>query len=250
MRISIHSTPEELGFEAARCAVQALQQTIAEQGEVVLVLATGSSQLATLSSLVLSKEIEWSRVHLFHLDEYVGLPGNHAASFRKYLIEKFVNKVGRLKTTCFIEGDVLDTHAELRRLNRVMETVTPDVTLLGIGENGHLAFNDPPADFITKEPFLMVKLDEACRLQQVHEGWFSSFAGVPTHAITMSISKIMQSKVIVASVPNQRKALPVKNTLESGVSPDIPASVLQNHPDCTLFLDKGSASLLTMDEVM
>ena len=250
MKISIHSTLQELGFESSGLAVKFLRQAIEDRGEANLILATGSSQFATLSTLVLTKEIEWEKVNFFHLDEYVGLPENHMASFRKYLKEKFTDKVGKLKSACFIEGDVLDVGAELLRLNQIMASNVPDLTLLGIGENGHLAFNDPPADMRTKDAYLMVKLDEACRIQQVNEGWFHNFARVPTHAITMSISKVLQSKVIIASVPGERKAVAVKNAVEGEVSADVPASVLQNHPNCTLFLDIDSASLLTREEVL
>jgi len=180
---------------------------------------------------------------MFHLDEYIGLPVSHKASFRKYLQERFIEKVGSLKAVYLINGEA-NPEQECQRLEKLISQSPVDIALVGIGENGHLAFNDPPADFETSKAYLIVKLDEQCRKQQVNEGWFGSIEEVPMHAISMSVKQIMLSKHIVCTVPGIRKAKAVKNTLERPVWNYYPASILQNHPDCYLFLDNGSASLL------
>jgi glucosamine-6-phosphate deaminase len=180
---------------------------------------------------------------MFHLDEYIGLPITAKASFRKYLKERFIDKVPALKASHLINGEA-DAKAESDRLGKLITEHPIDVALVGIGENGHLAFNDPPADFETDQPYIIVELDEACRKQQLGEGWFDSFEDVPKQAISMSIRQISKSKSIICSVPDSRKALAVKNTLEQPVSNIYPATILQLHPNCTFYLDKSSASLI------
>jgi glucosamine-6-phosphate deaminase len=181
---------------------------------------------------------------MFHLDEYIGLPITHPASFRKYLMERFVSKVPSLSVAHLINGET-NPKEECEHLGKIISENIIDVALVGIGENGHLAFNDPPADFETKEPYIIVKLDEACRKQQLGEGWFNSLDDVPRQAISMSIKQILKSKSIICSVPDQRKALAVKNSLENPVSNLFPATVLQLHSNCAFFLDTSSASLLS-----
>jgi glucosamine-6-phosphate deaminase len=181
---------------------------------------------------------------MFHLDEYINLPVTHPASFRKYLQERFIAKVPELKAAFLINVEA-DAKQECERLGELIAQHPIDVALVGIGENGHLAFNDPPADFQTDQPYLIVELDEACRKQQMGEGWFASIDEVPKKAISMSIKQIMKSKHIICSVPDERKALAVKNTIEQPVSHLYPASILQQHTDCTIYLDKASGAMLS-----
>ncbi len=180
---------------------------------------------------------------MFHLDEYIGLSETHPASFRKYLQERFIAKIQSLKTAYLINGET-NFWQECKRLNKLISQHEIDVALVGIGENGHLAFNDPPADFETEEPYIVVELDEACRKQQMNEGWFKTFDEVPQKAISMSIKQIMKSKNIICSVPDKRKATAIKNCFENKVSNLHPASILQTHKNCVVYLDKNSASLL------
>ncbi len=236
-------TAEELGQVAAKEASAVIQAALQERNEACLIVATGTSQFQLLDALV-EHPIEWSRTVFFHLDEYVGLPEGHPASFRKYLRERIVEKV-RPGEFFFIQGDHPDPLSECARLGALIGGYQPDLALVGIGENGHLAFNDPPADFETAEPYLVVELDEACRRQQLGEGWFSTIEEVPEEAISMSIRQILKAEKIICSVPERRKALAVKNCLEGQVSPQHPASILRRHPNTVLFLDAGSASLLS-----
>lgn len=213
MEIIISSTAEELGKAAGSAAAELIRQAIAEKRTANVILATGTSQFETIKQLILHPEIDWSKVVMFHLDEYIGLPITHPASFRKYIQERFVTKVEPLKEVNLINGEV-DPKEECERLGTLITQYPIDVALVGIGENGHLAFNDPPADFDTEEPYLVVELDESCRKQQLGEGWFKSFDEVPRKAISMSVKQIMKSKNIICSVPDERKAAAVKNTVE------------------------------------
>ncbi len=243
MFITITNDSPEAGLEAGKKAASLIRQAIASKGNATIILATGSSQFDTLNQLSAEEGIDWSKVTMFHLDEYIDLPISHKASFRKYLKERFIEKVAPLKTIHFINGES-NPEEECQRLETLISQSPVDVALVGIGENGHLAFNDPPADFETSKAFLVVKLDEQCRHQQVNEGWFGSIVEVPKQAISMSVRQIMLSEHIVCTVPGARKARALKNTLERPVSNCYPASILQNHPDCYLFLDQASASLL------
>jgi glucosamine-6-phosphate deaminase len=243
MFIRITNDSQEAGIEAGKKAASLIRWAIASKGNATIILATGSSQFETLNQLAKEEGIEWNKVMMFHLDEYIDLPVSHKASFTKYLQERFIEKVPPLNSVNLINGET-DPEQECRRLEGLVLKSPVDVALVGIGENGHLAFNDPPADFETERAYLVVKLDEQCRQQQVNEGWFSSMSEVPSHAISMSVKQIMLSKHIVCTVPGIRKAKAVKNTLEMPVSNYYPASILQNHPDCYLFLDNASASLL------
>jgi len=243
MDIIVSENNSESGEKAGKSAAEKIKKTIAENGQANIILATGSSQFETISNLLKDRAIEWSKVNMFHLDEYIGLSETHQASFRKYLTERFITQVPALMSYTLINGEG-DIDEELKRLSEKISQHPIDVALVGIGENGHLAFNDPPADFETGQAYIVVDLDMACRQQQLGEGWFNSLAEVPQKAISMSIKQIMLSKSIVCSVPDLRKAEAVKNTIKQEVSPLFPASILQNHPDCELYLDVDSASLI------
>ncbi|NLR68935.1 glucosamine-6-phosphate deaminase [Chitinophaga varians] len=242
MKIIRSNNPQELGTTAGQDAAALINQAIREKGQANIILATGTSQFETLQELI-ATDIDWSKVVMFHLDEYIGLPVTHPASFRKYLKERFLQKVGPLKAAYLIDGET-DPNAEIARLSALIQAHPIDVALVGVGENGHLAFNDPPADFTTKAPYLVVDLDQACRQQQANEGWFETAADVPAQAISMSVHQIMLSKHIICSVPGERKATAVKNSLEQPVSNLFPASILQQHPHCTFYLDTAAAALL------
>jgi glucosamine-6-phosphate deaminase len=244
MEIKITNSPVELGQNAGKSGAELIRKAIAQKGFPNIILATGTSQFETLNQLLLEPGIDWSKVTLFHLDEYIGLPITHPASFRKYLKERFISKVPKLKGVNLIDGEA-DPTAECERLSALILAHPIDVAFVGIGENGHLAFNDPPADFETEKPYIVVELDEACRKQQLGEGWFPSLEAVPIKAISMSIKQILKSKAIICSVPDLRKAQAVKDTIENPVSNLFPATALQLHPDCTCFLDTDSASLLS-----
>jgi glucosamine-6-phosphate deaminase len=232
-----------LGAAAAERAARAIREAIAGQGRAHVVAATGASQFEFLDALTASPGIDWPRTVLFHLDEYVGLPASHPASFRRYLRERIVDSV-HPGTFHFIEGDRPDPAAEARRVGDLIRGHSIDVAFVGIGEYGHLAFNDPPADFTTDEPYLVVSLDEACRRQQMGEGWFPRIEDVPQRAISMSIRQILKARRILCVVPDARKATAVRDCLRGEVSPWRPASALQRHPDTTIFLDVDSAALL------
>lgn len=243
MEINIYPDKLEMGAAAAERAADFLNSAITARGSANLILATGASQFEMLAELV-RFSVDWSRVTVFHLDEYIGLPLSHPASFRKYLKERFADRLPTLRHFHYIDGET-DPSAECRRLGKLIQRHPIDVACVGIGENGHLAFNDPPADFETDDPYLVVELDEACRKQQLGEGWFPSLALVPKRAISMSIRQIMRSRAIVCTVPDTRKAVAVRNTVEGPVTPFVPASILQEHPVCRLFLDRPAAALLS-----
>jgi glucosamine-6-phosphate deaminase len=243
MDIRVFDSKAAMGEAAALQAATALREAIAQKGAAYVVAATGASQFEFLERLVVAPGIDWTRTVFFHLDEYVGLPDTHPASFRKYLRERIVDRV-HPGTFHLIEGDAADPAAEARRVGESIARQPIDVAFVGIGENGHLAFNDPPADFETTSPYLVVELDEACRRQQLGEGWFPSLADVPRRAISMSIHQVMASREIVCVVPDQRKAQAVKDCLEGDVTPLHPASILQRHPRATVYLDAPSAALL------
>ena len=244
MELCISPTKVEMAQAAAQKAASYLNGAILARGAANLILATGASQFEMLSHLV-TLEVDWSKVTAFHLDEYIGLPLAHPASFRRYLQERFAGKVPYLSKFHYVNGEAADPHAECQRLGRLLRSLRVDLACIGIGENGHLAFNDPPADFETSEPYIIVDLDEACRRQQVGEGWFPDLASVPRQAISMSIRQIMQSESIVCTVPDERKAEAVRQTVEAEVTNRVPATILQTHPRCWLFLDRPAASLLS-----
>ena len=242
MNIKIFNEKNSLGKAAAVVAAEVLKSCIAAKGQARIIAATGASQFTFMEALTTIPGIDWSKVEMFHLDEYVGLPITHAASFRKYLLERLINRVG-MKNYHLLDGEG-DVAGICERIGELISKSSIDVAFVGIGENGHLAFNDPPADFQTEQPYIVVDLDEACRSQQVGEGWFKNLNEVPKQAISMSIRQIMKAKKILCIVPDLRKALAVKNCLEGSIVSDAPASILQKHPDVTVFLDTESASLL------
>jgi glucosamine-6-phosphate deaminase len=241
MEIVICDSPDVLGRKAAERGGQLIRDTIVTNGEAYIILATGASQFKMLEKLI-QEDIDWKSVHVFHLDEYIGLSETHPASFRKYLKERFADLVNP-GSFFYINGTV-NPHQECLRLGNIIHQHPIDVAFVGIGENGHLAFNDPPADFETREAYITVNLDEACRRQQMGEGWFPTLEDVPRQAISMSINQILKSKAIICTVPDLRKAEAVRRTVEDPVSPWIPASVLRNHKAAWLYLDKDSSSLL------
>ena len=248
MKISISDAPQGLGEAAGTLAADLIRGTIAQKGVAHIILATGTSQFETLKQLIAASDIDWSKVVMFHLDEYLALPMTHPASFRRYLRERFLDQVSPLKEVHLINGET-DAEAECARLGALISQRPIDVALVGIGENGHLAFNDPPADFDTEQPYLVVDLDEPCRRQQLGEGWFASLDEVPVQAISMSVRQILKSEHIICSVPDDRKAVAVQNCLEQPVSPWHPASILRTHPHCSLFLDQASARLLSQQAI-
>ena len=236
---------EEMGRAAADYGASILRDILLTRERVNLVVATGASQFTVLSNLITQPNIDWSRVHGFHLDEYVGMSGDHPASFCRYLRERFVEQVP-LASFEYIRGDFLNPDNECSRLADVIDGLQLDLAFVGIGENGHLAFNDPPADFESDNSYLVVELDEACRRQQLGEGWFESLAKVPTHAISMSIRQIMKIENIVCSVPDLRKAKAVKLALQGPVTQNLPASILQQHQKVKVFLEQKAASGLSL----
>lgn len=243
MTVSISPNPLDLGQKAGKIGAELIRKAIFTQGFANIILATGTSQFETLKQLSAEKDIDWSKVVVFHLDEYLGLSITHPASFRKYLVERFFNHVPQLKAYHLIDGEN-DPEKECERLSTLIQNHPIDVAFVGIGENGHLAFNDPPADFETEKPYLVVNLDHACRMQQFGEGWFPNLEAVPTQAISMSICQIMKSKSIICSVPDLRKAQAVKDCLKGEISNLHPASILQEHQDCQILLDQPASSLL------
>lgn len=244
MLLKLFQDSGSLALAAATDAATAMQAAIRARGHCRIVVATGASQFPFLESLTQSPGIDWSKVEAFHLDEYVGIPMTHPGSFRRMLIERLVNKTG-ITNYHFVEGDAADLSDAVRKVGEQLTSSPIDVAFVGIGENGHIAFNDPPADFETEAPYIVVELDEACRRQQVGEGWFADLSQVPTRAISMSPQQIMKARQIVAVVPDLRKARAVRLCMEGDISPMAPSSILRRHPNATVYLDCDSASLLS-----
>jgi len=243
MVINVYEDKLSLGRAAAEQAAVSLRNAIQSSGRARIVAATGASQFEFLDALTAMPGIEWARVEMFHLDEYIGLPVSHPASFRKYLLERLIRKTGITKYH-FLDGDG-NVPEIVRKVSAELTAAPIDIAFVGIGENGHLAFNDPPADFQTEEPYIIVDLDEPCRLQQVGEGWFASLSEVPTRAISVTVRQILKAKEILVVVPDARKAQAVKSCLEGEISPMAPASILRKHANTTVFLDKLSSDLLS-----
>lgn len=245
MQIHVQQDQAALAAAAEAHAAEALKTALATKSIARIVAATGNAQLQFLDRLCDRSDIDWSRVEIFHLDEYVGISKSHPASFSGYIQRHITDRV-RPRKTHLIDGEATDVENERRRLSELIAAGEIDVAFVGIGENGHLAFNDPPADFDTDIPFIVVELDHACRRQQVGEGWFASLEDVPTLAYTMSMRQILKSRTIICVVPEARKAEAVRNCLAPGaaVTPEHPASLLQTHDDAHVYLDRDSASLL------
>ncbi|WP_153558287.1 glucosamine-6-phosphate deaminase [Roseimaritima sediminicola] len=243
MRIEIAADIEEMGRRAAEKAAQILRDAISDNRRARMIVATGASQFTVLDHLTQQPDIDWQLVDGFHLDEYIGIDRSHPASFCRYLDERLVQKVP-LGSFQFLDAGGTPEE-NVRRIGQELSSQPVDVALVGIGENAHLAFNDPPANFDATDPYIIVELDRLCRQQQVGEGWFGSLDEVPTHAISMSVQQIMKSRAILCSVPDTRKADAVQAAVEGPVTPDVPASILQQHPNCTLLLDPPAASKLS-----
>ncbi|HEV3206971.1 MAG TPA: glucosamine-6-phosphate deaminase [Terriglobales bacterium] len=248
MVIKVFPDRKSLGKAAAGQAATAIRRAIQDRGQARVVAATAASQAEFLEALVREPDIDWSRVEVFHLDEYIGLPVTHPGSFRKMLLEQLVQKTGITKFH-LLDGDA-DPAEVVTRVGRALASSPIDIEFLGIGENGHIAFNDPPADFETEAPYLVVNLDEACRRQQVGEAWFVDISQVPKQAISMSVKQILKAREILAVVPDTRKAEAVKACFEGKIGPMAPASALRNHPNATVYLDNNSAALLSSTPVM
>lgn len=242
MNTKIHDNKLSLGQAAAEQAANAIRQALTATGQARIIAATGASQFEFLDALTKASDIDWTKVEMFHLDEYVGMSIAHPASFRKYLLERFIQPTG-LTNYHLLDGEA-DSDEVCARANAAISAAPIDVAFVGIGENGHLAFNDPPADFVIETPYIIVSLDGACRRQQFGEGWFPTLEDVPTQAISMSIQQILKAREIVCVVPDARKAAAVKACLEGEVSPLAPASILRTHPNVTVYLDQDSAALL------
>jgi glucosamine-6-phosphate deaminase len=243
MQLKVLTDRVTVGQAAAEQAAVAIRRAIAELGSARIIVATAASQREFLDALTKAPGIDWSKVEAFHLDEYIGLPVSHPGSFRKMLLEQLVRKTG-ISKYYLLDGDAADPLEVTRRVGKELASRPVDIGFLGIGENGHIAFNDPPADFQTEEPYIIVNLDEACRQQQVGEAWFADISQVPQRAISMSARQILKAKEILAVVPGSRKAAAVKACLEGAISPLAPASILRTHPNATIYLDKDSAALL------
>jgi glucosamine-6-phosphate deaminase len=247
MQIILASDRSAMGKWVAAQAAREIREAIETNGHARIVIATGASQFEVLAELAQQPNVDWSQVTGFHLDEYIGLSADHRASFCRYLKERFVDLVP-LSAFHFLPGD-RDPQQVIASVGGLLQQAPIDVALVGIGENGHLAFNDPPADFQTEQPYLIVQLDEACRHQQVGEGWFASLEEVPRQAISMSVNQIMKAKRIFCSVPDTQKADAVRNTLEGPISPTVPASILRKHPATTLVIDQASAAKLSQTTI-
>lgn len=244
MNITLSENARELGQRAADLTARLLNETLAAKGSARLVLSTGASQFETLEALI-QKDIDWSKIEVFHLDEYVDLPITHPASFRKYIKERFADHVHPKAVYYVNTEDNLEEN--IRQLTEELRSAPIDVALIGIGENGHIAFNDPPADFENKNAYILVKLDAKCRNQQLGEGWFKTLEEVPRQAVSMTVYQIMEAKAIVSSVPHAVKAQAIHDTLTNELTPNVPATMLKTHPNWHLFVDKNSAALVELN---
>ena len=243
MNLKVFDDKSSLAKVAADQAATSIIRAIRDRGTARVIAASAASQYEFLEALTAEPGIDWKRVELFHLDEYIGLPMTHPASFCKFLQERLIGKTG-ITNYHLLNGEA-DPMKVIHETSKFLTAAPIDVAFVGIGENGHLAFNDPPADFETEEPFIVVKLDEACRLQQVGEGWFKDLSTVPTQAISMSVRQVLKSKEILAVVPDARKAHAIKACFDGGISPMAPSSILRTHPNATVYLDRDSAALLS-----
>jgi glucosamine-6-phosphate deaminase len=245
MQLNVFKTPKAMGAAAAKAVAAQLREAISARGKANLIVATGASQFEMLKQLIKEPRVDWTKATGFHLDEYINMKDNHPASFRRYLRERFVKHVS-LREFHFVNGDSADGKPECKRLGAILKKHPIDVACIGIGENGHLAFNDPPADFETTESFLVVNLDEGCRKQQFGEGWFKTLEDVPKQAISMSIRQILAADTLIVTVPDARKADAVKGCVDGELTNRCPSSILRIHADCRLFLDEQAASKLSV----
>lgn len=242
MRLRVLEDRNSLGEAAAAQGAAAIQRAIQERGRARIIGASAASQFEFLEKLTATPGIDWKRVELFHLDEYIGLPMTHPASFCKFLQDRLISKTG-ITNYHLLNGEKEPAEV-IRATNAAISAAPIDVAFVGIGENGHLAFNDPPADFETEEPYIVVNLDEACRQQQVGEGWFPDLETVPERAISMSVKQVLKAKEILAIVPGPKKAEAIKLCFDGPISPMAPSSILRTHSNATIYLDRESAALL------
>ncbi len=246
MLLKVFDDKVSLCKAAAEQAASAIRLALVKRGRARIVAATAASQIEFLDALTRAPNVDWSRVEAFHLDEYIGLPVTHPGSFRKMLLEQLIQKTGIIHYH-LLNGDANDPADFAQQVGKELAAAPIDIAFLGIGENGHIAFNDPPADFETEDPYIVVNLDEACRQQQVGEAWFGSLSQVPQQALSMSVRQILKAEEILAVVPDLRKAQAVKDCFEGRISPRVPASILRTHANATVYLDRNSASLLMAD---
>jgi len=245
MRIKVFPDKSALSQAAAEHAAGSLRRAIAAQNQARIIAATAASQIEFLDWLTRKTGVDWTQVEVFHLDEYIGLAAAHPGSFRGMLLAELIEKTG-ITRYHLLEGDAADPASVAHRVGAELASAPIDIAFLGIGENGHIAFNDPPADFRIEDPYIIVTLDEACRRQQVGEAWFSDLSQVPRQALSMSVKQILKAREILAVVPDSRKARAVKACFEGrAISPFQPASILRTHPNVTVYLDVHSASLLS-----
>jgi glucosamine-6-phosphate deaminase len=244
MLLKVFKDKTSVGQAAAEQAARAIRRALRDHGHARIIAATAASQAEFLNALTKTAGIDWASVEAFHLDEYIGLPITHPGSFRGMLMEQLIRKTG-IRKYHLLDGDAANPSEVVRKVSGELSSAPIDVAFLGIGENGHIAFNDPPADFSTEEPYIIVTLDQACRRQQVGEAWFRDISDVPERAISMSVRQILKAKEILAVVPDHRKASAVKACFEGEISPLVPASILRTHPNATVYLDNDSASLLS-----
>jgi len=243
MHLRVLEGRDSLGKAAAVQAATAIERAIAANGKARIIGASAASQFEFLEALIGTPGIDWTKVELFHLDEYIGLPKTHPASFCKFLQDRLISKTG-IAAYHFLDGEK-DPADVIRLTNEAISAAPIDVAFVGIGENGHLAFNDPPADFDIEEPYIVVNLDDACRRQQVGEGWFPDFTSVPKQAISMSVKQVLKSKEILAVVPGPKKAQAIQACFDGPISPMAPSSILRTHSNATIYLDLDSAALLS-----
>jgi glucosamine-6-phosphate deaminase len=247
MRIEVFPDKKSLSQAAAENAAEILRDSIHRRGQARIIAATGAAQFDFLDSLTQAPGVDWSKIEMFHLDEYIGLPATHPASFRKFLLDRLINKtaMGRYH---LLDGD-RDPQKVIAEVTADIRKAPIDIAFVGIGENGHLAFNDPPADFETDEAYIVVELDEACRRQQMGEGWFKSLDEVPRRALSMTVKQVLKAEQIIAIVPESRKAEAVVKCFGGELTPMAPASILRTHENTIVYLDKNSASLLQPEAI-
>lgn len=245
MQLRLIQDPAAIGARVAEHGARVLRAALSRHARATLVAATGMSQLAMLGQLATERDLDWSRVTVFHLDEYIGLPATHRASFRRYLRERFLDLLPQPPEFIGIQGDASDLAAEIDRLNRSLGGRRVDLCFAGVGDNAHLAFNDPPADFVTDAPYIEVQLDETCRRQQAGQGWFAHVDEVPRRAISMSVRQILRSDCLLLTVTGARKAQALRGMVEGPIDPACPASAVQKHPDCAVYIDMAAAGGLS-----
>ncbi len=247
MNLEVFPDKNSLARAAAARAAMALRNAIEQHGSARIIAATGAAQFEFLEYLTQTRDIDWKQVEMFHLDEYLALPASHPASFRRFLHERLIDKAG-ITRFHLLDGE-RDPSKVIAELTAEIRQAPIDVAFVGIGENGHLAFNDPPADFETDEAYIIVDLDEACRRQQLGEGWFKRLEEVPRRALSMTVKQVLKARQIICVVPDARKAPAVAKCFQGDISPMAPSSILRTHPNTFVYLDKNSAALLKPEPV-